>query len=59
MHSPAANGAVGSVKPDVTVSQAIEQSGILKKFPELDLANLKVGIYGKAAKLGRRFARQG
>jgi len=39
------------VKSDATVSQAIEQSGMLKKFPELDLANLKVGIYGKAAKL--------
>jgi putative ubiquitin-RnfH superfamily antitoxin RatB of RatAB toxin-antitoxin module len=39
------------VAPDATVAQAIEQSGILKKFPELDLASLKAGIYGKAAKL--------
>ncbi len=34
-----------------TAAQAIEQSGILNKFPELDLASMKVGIYGKAAKL--------
>lgn len=39
------------IKPDATVAQAIELSGILMKFPELDPANLKVGIYGKAVKL--------
>lgn len=39
------------VKLDATVSQAIAQSGILKKFPELDLATLKAGVYGKAVKL--------
>lgn len=39
------------ISPEATVSQAIELSGILKKFPELDLADLKVGIYGKATKL--------
>lgn len=39
------------VKPHATVSQAIELSGMLMKFPELDPGNLKVGIYGKAAKL--------
>jgi putative ubiquitin-RnfH superfamily antitoxin RatB of RatAB toxin-antitoxin module len=39
------------VKADATVYQAIERSGILKKFPELNLVTLKVGIYGKAAKL--------
>ncbi len=38
------------VNSDATVSQAIEQSGILEKFPELELATLKVGIYGKATK---------
>jgi putative ubiquitin-RnfH superfamily antitoxin RatB of RatAB toxin-antitoxin module len=39
------------VAADATVAQAIERSGILNKFPELDLASLKVGIYGKAVKL--------
>lgn len=39
------------VKPGATVSQAIEQSGILADFPEIDLASAKVGIFGKQAKL--------
>ncbi|MBK1673941.1 RnfH family protein [Ectothiorhodospira shaposhnikovii] len=34
-----------------TVQQAIEQSGILKRFPGIDLDNQKVGIYGKFCKL--------
>lgn len=37
-------------KPGATVTQVIEQSGILKKHPELDLATLKVGIYAKPVK---------
>ena len=39
------------VPEDATVQQAIEQSGILKKFPAIDLANYKVGIFGKTAEL--------
>lgn len=39
------------VKSGATVSQAIEQSGILADFPEIDLASAKVGIFGKQAKL--------
>ncbi|MCG5500289.1 RnfH family protein [Ectothiorhodospira lacustris] len=34
-----------------TVQQAIEQSGILKRFPDIDLDTQKVGIYGKFCKL--------
>lgn len=34
-----------------TVAEAIEQSGILGRFPEIDLAVNKIGIYGKLAKL--------
>jgi len=34
----------------ITVAQAIEQSGILERFPEIDMAVVKVGIFGKAAK---------
>jgi putative ubiquitin-RnfH superfamily antitoxin RatB of RatAB toxin-antitoxin module len=30
-----------------TCRQAIEQSGILEHFPEIDLEQLKVGIFGK------------
>ena len=38
--------AVGS-----TVAQVIEASGVLAKFPEIDLAQNKVGIFGKLTKL--------
>ena len=37
--------------PETTVEQAITQSGMLRKHPEIDLAQCKVGIFGKAAKL--------
>ena len=33
------------------VAQAIEASGVLAKFPEIDLAQNKVGIFGKLTKL--------
>ncbi|CAA6604063.1 Protein RnfH [Rhodospirillaceae bacterium LM-1] len=33
------------------VKDAIEKSGILKQFPEIDLNTQKVGIYGKASTL--------
>ncbi|MEW8625399.1 MAG: RnfH family protein [Candidatus Thiodiazotropha sp.] len=35
----------------LTVEQAIEQSAILQRFPEIDLKVNKTGIFGKAAKL--------
>lgn len=34
-----------------TVGGAIVQSGIMMKFPELDVENSKVGIFGKATKM--------
>ena len=37
------------VNEDTTLQQAIEQSGVLSKFPEIDLATNKVGIFGKIA----------
>jgi len=40
----------------ITVRDAIERSGILQRFPEIDLAVNKVGVYGKAAKLDRVLA---
>ncbi len=37
--------------PDgATIQDAINRSGILKQFPEIDLEKNKVGIYGKASK---------
>ncbi|OQX04908.1 MAG: RnfH family protein [Thiothrix lacustris] len=34
-----------------TVKQAIEFSGLLKQFPDIDLDNQAVGIFGKISKL--------
>ncbi len=39
------------VPEEATVQSAIEQSGILKKFPSLDLSNCAIGIFGKMAEL--------
>lgn len=39
------------VASGATVAQAIEASGIMAKFPEIDLAQNKVGIFGKLTKL--------
>ncbi len=35
----------------MTVREAIDRSGIRQRFPEIDLAVHKVGIFGKLAKL--------
>src|SRR3569623_857885 len=34
-----------------TIAQAIERSGVLRQFPEIDLAHNKVGVFGKLADL--------
>jgi putative ubiquitin-RnfH superfamily antitoxin RatB of RatAB toxin-antitoxin module len=39
------------VAPDATLEQAIHASGMLEKFPEIDLGVNKVGVFGKLAKL--------
>ncbi|QGZ61369.1 RnfH family protein [Paraburkholderia acidisoli] len=36
-----------ALPPGATVQQAIDASGILARHPEIDLATLKVGVYGK------------
>ena len=36
--------------PETTAEQAIVASGILQKFPEIDLATSKIGIFGKMVK---------
>ena len=35
------------------VGEAIERSGLLKAFPELDLVRAEVGIFGEKVTLGR------
>lgn len=42
------------VEDGVTVRQAIARSGILQRFPEIDLARARVGIFGKLARLDAR-----
>ena len=40
-----------AVNRGTTVQEAIDQSGILLDFPEIDLAATKVGIFSKITKL--------
>ncbi|MBL1275662.1 MAG: RnfH family protein [Ectothiorhodospiraceae bacterium] len=42
-----------TVPSDATIEQAIKQSGILTKFPDIDLAVNKVGVFGKLSKLDK------
>lgn len=39
------------VEDGATIEDAIQRSGILQKFPEIDLACNKVGIFGKQVTL--------
>ncbi len=36
------------VKPGTTALQAVERSGIVTYFPEIDIANAKLGIFGES-----------
>lgn len=40
-----------NVDAGTTLGAAIVQSGIMMDFPDLDLENAKVGIYGKVAEM--------
>ena len=40
-----------SVVEGITIEQAIQQSGILQQFPEIDLQKNPVGIFSKKAQL--------
>jgi hypothetical protein len=42
---------IATVAREATVEEVIKASGILEKFPEIDLAENKVGIFGKLTKL--------
>lgn len=39
------------VKQGITAEEAVAASGILNKFPEIDLTINKIGIFGKLSKL--------
>jgi hypothetical protein len=42
------------VAEGATIEEAIRRSGILEAFPEIDLKQAKVGIFGRPATLGER-----
>ncbi len=42
-----------NVTPGTVVETAVLESGILERFPEIDLSNCKVGIFGKLGKLDK------
>jgi len=42
------------VPEGATLREAIERSGLLAQFPEIDLAVNKVGVFGSIAPLDRR-----
>jgi len=39
-----------------TIKEALEFSGLLKQFPDIDLENQAVGIFGKISKLDTKVA---
>ena len=39
------------VAPDATLEEIIRVSGILDRFPEIDLGKNKIGLFGKLGKL--------
>lgn len=39
------------VAPESTIEAAIRESGLLERFPEIDLEQNRVGVFGKLAKL--------
>lgn len=40
-----------AVHPGSTIEQVIRESGLLERFPEIDLARSRVGIFGEIASL--------
>ncbi len=42
------------VAADCSIEQAIKQSGILARFPDIDLSKNKVGIFGKITPLANQ-----
>ena len=44
------------VPPGTTIAEAISLSGVLERFPEIDLAASKVGVFGKVGRLEQELA---
>ncbi|ROR32072.1 RnfH family protein [Inmirania thermothiophila] len=44
------------VEPGTTAEEAVRRSGLLERFPEIDLARNKLGVYGKVVKPGHELA---
>lgn len=40
-----------TLPPGATMREAIERSGLLQRYPELDLAHMKAGVFGKVRAL--------
>ena len=45
-----------AVAPGTTVEAAIRQSGMLERFPEIDLGSAKVGIWNRVVRLDQPLA---
>lgn len=41
------------VEPETTVEQAVEASGILNRFPDIEFDSVKLGIFGKNVRRDR------
>lgn len=41
------------IENGATAAQAIEQSGILQRYPEIDAGNVEIGIFGKICAFDR------
>ncbi len=44
------------VLPGTTLEEAIRRSGVLERFPEIDLGQSKVGVFGKVGRLDQVLA---
>lgn len=42
------------VNEETTVAEAIQQSGILERAPDIELESQKIGIFGKTVKLDNK-----
>lgn len=42
------------IKEGATIEEAVQRSGILKTFPEIDLQRAKLGIFGRPVALDER-----
>ena len=43
-----------SIEKDSSINEAINKSGILQQFPEIDLTKMAVGIFGKVCPLDKK-----